>query len=196
MIGLAGIGITLAIFFATQTRAALELQLTSSVPLAAPTRSMSDRVQVLLDGEEVEQLWLSSFRLINTGNIDIGPGDFAKPIQLVTTRSSLRDVIPGDADPDDLSFKLSTKSESVVELDPMLLKPGEYLAFSLLSTSRLDDLSASSRIKGVDKITLKSSLESADTDGSSLLPALFSTAISALVAGVSIAAFGSSTFTG
>ena len=57
-IALGGIIVTVGLYRASQTQARLELQLLSNVEFAAPGGPFADRIQVLLDGQDVEKVWL------------------------------------------------------------------------------------------------------------------------------------------
>ncbi len=135
MIGLIGIGLTLLIYYGGgRPEASLELRTVSSLPLAAPTGALSERVRVLLDGTEVEQLWLSTYTLSNTGELDIGPGDYGSPIIFWSEEVEIEDVIPGETEPPGIEYRLSTSTSGSLWIEPVLLKRGEVMRFSVLST--------------------------------------------------------------
>ena len=81
--GIVGLPVTLfalySIFFSGSPTTTLELRTTSSLALAAPVGALSERIQIYFDDEEISQLWLATFNLVNTGTQDIGIGDFGGP---------------------------------------------------------------------------------------------------------------------
>ena len=186
LVGLAGIILAALFFLAGQTRVALELQLTSKVEFTAPGGPFSERTQLLLDGQEVDQVWISALRLTNTGNVDIRPVDFAEPVHFNTTVTQIKGVIPGESEPPGLPFKLSRIDENLFELDPLLIKNGESFAFSVISIGNMTDLFLSHRISGIDEIEMRSALESQSVATSSFTWITSLVAFSGLLTGASL----------
>jgi len=162
--GIVGLPVTLfalySIFFSGSPTTTLELRTTSSLALAAPVGALSERIQIYFDDEEISQLWLATFNLVNTGTQDIGIGDFGGPILFSSTSVEIVELISGDSEPPTLEPRYSNIDEDhSFTLAPLFLKADDIVTFSVLSSSKLERLDATARIKDLDQIDVRTSLE-------------------------------------
>ena len=117
---LGGLGVALYLLF---SEPALELQETSLITITAPKGRLSERIEVTLDGRPVTELWITVFKLVNSGDTDLSEEDFDGPIKFHTKEGIIAAVIPGEADPLDLKFQISNPEDNTFYLDaPLLLK--------------------------------------------------------------------------
>ena len=202
VIGLLGIGLAIGFFAidrsSTPTRA-LELILVSETQLAPLTSDLQDRITVHLDGQPVQSLWLTTVQLANKGNSDIGVNDFSAPLEFSTDGSVIEDIILAtEQGQSKISPKLSlTPPSTGFILEPLLLKHGEVITFSMLTQKQLLKISPPSRvpISDVDTIPVVNVSTVTDTQqNSTRLSVLFSllgvtSAIIATAAGASVVAW-------
>lgn len=167
-IGIAGLILTIYIgAFRGGSETKLELHNTSSIALAAPTGPLSARIRIFLDDEEVQQLWLATFRLVNTGDVDIGIADFGQPIKFTVGDGGFVELIPDATENDGPQPEFSAINSLSFSLNPLLLKTGEAIGFSVVSSAKLTDLTVSARAKGLDEIPVISTLGDGADDNSS-----------------------------
>lgn len=159
IVGLIGVGLTIAFFVLQRSESAapaLELRMTSSTKLEPPTNPLGGRLTVHLDGQPVEDLWLTTLRLANVGNSDIGQGDFSEPLKFSTGGVIIEEIIvPAGGGSANISAQISRTSEGMsIIIEPLLLKRRESVSFSALSKTVLDNIRAPQRvpIKDVERI--------------------------------------------
>jgi hypothetical protein len=159
VVGLLGITLTI-IFFAIQRSESvgpsLELRMTSSTKLAPPSNPLEGRLTVYFDGKPVVDLWLTTLRLANTGNSDIGEADFSEPLIFSTGTTSIEEIIvPTGEGQENLSPQVSrTPDATSFAIEPMLLKRGEAVHFSIISKTVLSDIGAPTRVPIKDVQTI------------------------------------------
>ena len=156
-IGLGGILLAVSLFLAGRPEASLELQNVSTIRVVSPTQ-FDDRVVVLLDGQEIEQLWVSRLRLVNSGDIDIGVSDFGaiddvgRVLLISTSGSDILGIASEGSEPPGIDFELSAYGARALTLSPVLLKSGETISFAAITAERPKGFSVSGRIKGIEEV--------------------------------------------
>lgn len=112
---------------------------------------ITERLQVLFDGNLVNQLNLVLLRFANSGNSPIDPSDFQNDIELTfgETAQILKAEVT-DKQPENIEIELSNDG-SKIGLKPTLLNQKDAFALMLL-VANYKKISVNGRIKGVKKV--------------------------------------------
>jgi hypothetical protein len=129
----------------------LSLQLTSNTNLVSPEANQSGKIEVQFEGLAVPELWLGSFRLVNDGDVPIRREDFDQPIRLVHREANILELRLGMNEPPNLSPYIYVGLNSI-EIQPLLLNPGDSVGFSLITTKSMASAVPSVRIAGIKEI--------------------------------------------
>ena len=155
------VAIALAIWFFVLERdnTSLAIVLRSTTALVSPGAKDSENITILYKNTQVDELRLTSFRLVNDGNVPIRKTDFDKPFQLHNGGGEILDVRRGDTDPSGLDFNIIRIEPNTIQVDPLLLNPGNYISFSIYTTTSIEQFAPSVRVAGFDQLDLVSDLE-------------------------------------
>lgn len=156
VIGIIALIITF-LFWKQRQRKALSYEILSNTPLLSIEEKIKGKLQIIFDGNSVENVHLIEVKLVNSGNEPIKPSDYERPINLTfgeDSRVLTSEVI--ETIPDNLKMELYTDEKSV-KLSPILLNGGDSFTLKMIvSQFKIgdDDIKVDGRIAGVKKITL------------------------------------------
>ena len=129
-----GIAASIAIGFVgyrvTAKDSELSIILRSSTPLVSPGAGESENIRILFGDREVDELWLTSFSLMNTGDIPIRKADYEEPVKLRLDGGDILARRPGETSPPDVKFEVIIVTSTVheVHVKPVLLNPGDSVS--------------------------------------------------------------------
>lgn len=182
------VALAVGIFLAQREHRNLDLLLMSSSQLVQPAATTSQRVDVLVDGVGVDQIWAGTFRFKNTGNAALLYSEFDRDTLFFLDVGQIIDATILADTSTALRPRLALKGPASFELNRELMNPGEYVAFSVLTTVPVEGLTPDGHVAGVAKIR-QLRAESGDGDDSNWLLVWLS-ALAGLFASIAVAAFG------
>ncbi|NET46640.1 hypothetical protein [Okeania sp. SIO2B3] len=122
-------------------------------------KKVSDLSVAFLDGREhkIQYIHLTVLRICNSGNIPVIPGDFIRPITFIfrETQSATEIVNTEIFNATELLRPIIKTTKNIVELEPLLLNPGDSFDISILSFSVTHDFNIDSRIVGVKNLKME-----------------------------------------
>jgi hypothetical protein len=112
-------------------------------------------LQVVVDGKTVKSPFVSVLQLSNTGSRPILTADFEGPIKIQASKpSEILKAQVDEAAPSSLVAKAEVTG-GVILLQPLLLNPGDRLAFTVVTANSRPEFVVSGRIAGVHEVLLK-----------------------------------------
>lgn len=134
--GLAAIVVSIVLYRRARQRKAVEYEVVANAPiLADPAATLSNlSIQVLVNGEEANDVRLLLVRILNTGNVSIHAGDYAQPLRIALRNAEARLLTAevGATTPADIPAKVTIVDEKCAELAPVLLNAGDMVEVALL----------------------------------------------------------------
>ena len=110
---------------------------------------------VLYEGRRLDDLWLIAVEVENSGNLPILPADYERPLKITfeggteVLRADLAGTTPAGID------MVPSVAGGEVELEPVLLNPGDSVSFSVLFAGRGRAPSLEGRVVGVGQVEEK-----------------------------------------
>lgn len=144
--------IPVILYWKTRQKKALSYTVSSS-PLLSVKDEIKKKVQILYDGKPVEQVHLTVFKIINSGNVPITPEDYKTPIALNFGKDS--EILTGSitkTEPENLEPTFHFKS-GIATVEPLLLNRKDFITINML-VKKYENISISGRIVGVKEIKL------------------------------------------
>jgi hypothetical protein len=109
----------------------LAFGIVSSRRLLTVADEVSSRVRVELDGREIKDLHLTVYGLKNSGRRAVPASDFDRPLSLYFAPEQVISAQVSSQAPRNLGAKLLV-TDSVVQLEPLLLNPGDHVLIQVL----------------------------------------------------------------
>ncbi|MBJ7575254.1 hypothetical protein [Luteimonas sp. MC1828] len=151
---LALVGLSITILFFIKQRRLKELSAGFLVKkhLISISESISDRVEMKLDGEHIENLKIYSFGIKNSGNVEIRKEDFEKPISLsIGDGAKIVEFSITKFNPRSLKPVASGDARTIL-VEPLLLNSGDYFVLDVLATGASSTLDIECRVAGVPNL--------------------------------------------
>lgn len=143
---------TLAHSWLSRQRKALSFETLSLTPLVTIHDDVDGRVQVMLDGEPVQDVQLALIKIINSGNVPIEASDYEHPVTFIVNEGAqILSVGMTEAFPKTIKTSINHNETSVI-IAPLLLNGGDFIKFKILAANFNGKISADARIKGVTDI--------------------------------------------
>ena len=158
-----GVIVAVVLFQLARDRTSLTLELTSTTPIVSPAIAEAQGISIVVVGvgslpPDTRELWVSGLRLANSGNQVIRSSDFESPIVVRLMDGAILDVRIGASDPTHLKPQIAMVGEQSIEIQSLLLNPGDAISFLVFSTRPLIAISVEARIAGVRELVLASSV--------------------------------------
>ena len=148
-----GILVTICIAYYENTSNELKVEWVSTDSLVSNTARASD-LQVLFEGEEVNNPKLVRFQVKNSGTEPISKSDFDTPLQLeFDSGVTLLKASVSASVPNFLPAKISITNHTL-ELKPLLLNSGDTLNISLILSGDIENVEVLGRIARVPTLEL------------------------------------------
>ena len=149
--GLVAIIVSIVLWWTQRRRKALSFDIISRTPLLSVEDKVKGKLQILFDGEPVQDVHLATVIIINSGNIPITSADYERPVNLsFGEEAQILTAEVTETNPDSLQASVDIEATRVV-LKPVLLNGGDSITLKLL-VSRLGGISVDGRIVGVKDI--------------------------------------------
>lgn len=151
-LALATVVVSILLFWMQHRRKALSYEIISRTPLLSVEGEVKGKLQILFDGEPVQDVYLVVARIINTGNLPIVSTDYEDPVnlsfgensQILTTDSS-------ETNPNSLRASTNIEKTKVV-LAPVLLNRGDSITIKMLISQFDGEIKIDGHIVGVKSI--------------------------------------------
>lgn len=172
LLGIAALALPAYLWQADLSAYALTVRLVSSSSLELPSDSKIHDLQIVVNGTKIEEPYIYSLALINTGSKPIPTGAFETPLLIRTLNDSrlVTAQITG-SDPADIPAKILI-DDNQLKILPFLSNPKDRIAITLVSSGPLS-LRTQARIAGVRDV----GFEDMSQNKSQPLVAFFSAAI-------------------
>jgi len=151
------VGVAVSVFVYRRQRQfkSITYRVVASNRLVSVEDAVSDSVQLVYDGDEVNDVHLLQIAILNQGNMPITRQDFEQPLSFdVGEGASILNHEIVECKPAGMGVKLATPADHKVTIDPLLLNAGDEFTFQLLLTGYDNEksLTHAGRIVGVDRI--------------------------------------------
>ncbi|WP_293127530.1 hypothetical protein [Okeania sp. SIO1I7] len=105
----------------------------------------------------MQHLHLTVLRVTNSGNIPVTPSDFIRPISFIfiEVQSATEIVNTEIFNATELLRPIIKTTKNIVELEPLLMNPGDSFDISILSFSVSHHFNIDSRIVGVKNLKME-----------------------------------------
>lgn len=153
------------IFLAERERPSLALEVRALTALVSPGLEQFDDLTISHIGDgglsaPIDELWLTSFRLINDGNTTIRKEDFETAIWVrLQDNQAVLGIRIGESNPEYLTPTVAHDphddgpiANCCVLILPLLLNPGDSISFSVISTGPMPNPQIESRIARIKEI--------------------------------------------
>ncbi len=132
----------------------IALRIISSTPLQI-AKSPIDGLKLMLDGNAIDDAYLSTLEIQNDGSKPVLAADFESPIQITSSNKIviLRAQI-AERKPESLPAQLEIKADSVF-LRPLLMNPGDSTVITIVSSGGAAKWTPLARIAGVNEIKVE-----------------------------------------
>ena len=153
IIGVAIITLIVAIIALRKNgKKAISMKIVYPIELLSFKEGITDKLKVTYDGNEVENVSVSTFQFINTGNLTIEKSDFEEPIKMnLDSNVRILNAEISDTNPQNLKLKM-TFSPSVVTLNPDFLNAKDSFTLKLITDKSFEKFYLDYRIIGVSEI--------------------------------------------
>jgi hypothetical protein len=152
IVGVIAIVVVIIFYFAAKTKKSLAYEVLSENPLISIDNEIKGKLQILLDGQPIENVHLLLIRITNDGKVPITANDYERPVALKFKESSnILSAELASAVPENLVIK-PTIHDKLVALDPVLLNSGDVFTVKVLVGEYSGPVEVDARIAGVKNI--------------------------------------------
>jgi hypothetical protein len=130
----------------------LSFRIINIIPLLNFRKEAKDKIKIFYEGQVVENVTVSLFQFVNTGNAEILESDFQLPISInfkKENRVLMAEVI--ESKPANLQLSITT-NDNVVSLKPDLLNAKDSFTVKILTAKFFNKVNLDYRIVGVPVI--------------------------------------------
>lgn len=145
--------VTIIIFLKQRRKKEISYEIASDMPLfLIGDEEEKGNLEIQYEGKDIEQAYVGTIQIFNSGNMPIEVDDFASPISVYSSKAGqILTAKIVDREPDDLDVSIDIKDGEVV-LNPTLFNRGDALTLRIICTEPCAEMVAKGRIKGVKKI--------------------------------------------
>jgi hypothetical protein len=149
IIGIVAIFITILLYLKTRKRKSLTYEVVSEYPLISVDDEIKGKLQILFNGEAIENVHLLSIKFINDGNIPISAGDYERPLTInFEGESNLLSAEFVKGNPVNLIASLKVQNK-IIELEPVLMNGSDFFLVKVLIGQYSGKFNIDTRIIGV-----------------------------------------------
>ncbi len=147
--------ISLYFFYLGQDKRSLSISLASEVPIIAGNTDIS-RLRITYGDATISSLTALQLVVKNDGNQPIHRSDFDAPLVFNFSGQLPEPPVVNEKSPKDLSPKLYLSHGNRLELQPLLLNPGDWFSFKsfIVNNPSDDPVSINGRLSGIKSIML------------------------------------------
>jgi len=142
------VGIIISIYIQRRPKR-LSYRILQAMSVVTVKEKLSDKLQVLYDGEPVQDVTLVTLRIVNSGKKIIDIEDFLKSIRIVPlpgTSILAANLINTNPEGIDVEY---TVDEFGITIEPLVLNPKDSIDFKLVMNHYNDEIEIHTRIKEV-----------------------------------------------
>lgn len=147
-----GIIISIILYWIQRPKSSLSWKIISNAPLVKISSEIRGNLQVLFEGNLVENIQLIIVRIINTGNVSIKSGDYEHPINFTFDENAQilsAEII--ETIPNNIEVSVNIE-ENRVFMSPTLLNKGDSVTIKTLVNQFENHILVDGRIVGVKDI--------------------------------------------
>lgn len=134
----------------------LSLRIFSSVAIQSTAPSI-EGIQIFIEGQKIENPFLTTLELLNDGDKPISAADFESPITLIEDQAiKIVRVQTAELKPAGLPVAI-TSSSSALRIAPLLLNPGDSIKLVVITSGGGPKFQPIARIAGISQISVKKS---------------------------------------
>lgn len=144
--------LTIIIYVLTRKKKALSYEVLSEYPLISIDDEIKGKLQLLYDGNPVENVHLLLVKFINSGNIPITTSDFERPLTVhLKGASKVLSAEPIKPSPDNLTVSLNVEDQ-IITVQPVLMNGGDFFTAKVLIGQYSGSFNVDARVVGVKSI--------------------------------------------
>ena len=130
-----------------RNRKDIRFVLISNTSLVSIRREAQERIQVLFDGNKIEDARLAVVRIFNQGRVPVNPNDFTEPLTIdAGPNSTLVTADVTDLVPPNLRVSAYV-DDNKVKIDPVLLNEGDSFTVNVIGSNISDGVNLDSLVR-------------------------------------------------
>ena len=144
--------VSIYLFILQRRKKTLAYEILSETELLTMKEGFEGKVQILFEGQNVENVHLLVLKVINNGNIPIASSDFENALTFIFGKDGnilSAEII--DTSPKTLKPTFTANQNKLI-LNPTLLNSGDIITFKLLLTQYDGEIEVDTRIIGVSEV--------------------------------------------
>ncbi|USW95853.1 hypothetical protein NHF39_03835 [Pseudomonas proteolytica] len=134
-----------------QDSRSMSVRLLATATLQPLIISNHQDLQVLLDGQKLDDPYLSLFELTNDGNKPVTSADFDSPIELLSGQAAIRSAQINGSLPPDITTKISV-ADGKATIAPFLSNPSDSIFFTVITAGGEPAFDVRARISGIKHV--------------------------------------------
>lgn len=152
ILGFIAIVVTIVIFIVQRAQKKLSYEVVSRETIVSAKDGFSEKIQILYEGQPVNEVDLLILKFVNSGNVPITSNDFEKALSIEF--SGQVDVLTAEVTetlPSNLKTEISFE-EDIISVAPLLLNSGDTFTIKILLNEFDNVIKVNGRIIGVKAI--------------------------------------------
>jgi len=130
---------------------ALSLRLTSSIALQPTIEHSVQDIQIVLDGVNIEEPYLSTLELSNDGSQPIYSKDFDGNLEIYVDQGGIVRVNVESTQPNGIPIVLKSENKTI-KIKPLLLNPQDTISIMVISSGGAPIFKPMARIAGISEV--------------------------------------------
>lgn len=153
ILGFIGVVLAIIFYYSSRQKKSLYYEVLSEYPLISIDDEIKGKLQIILDGNPVENVQLLLIKFLNDGKVPIMAADYARPISLKFKDTS--DILSAEyveSMPQNLFTSSPEIKEKVVSIDPILMNSGDFFKIKVLVGQYSGTFDVDTRIAGIKQL--------------------------------------------
>ncbi|MBD1920267.1 hypothetical protein H6F77_03940 [Microcoleus sp. FACHB-831] len=143
--------ISLYIYRRQKPKKEITCRVVSLVPLFNVTDNFQGKLQVFYESKPIQNVFIMTVRVYNSGNTSIQSSDYDKPLSLNIGTDHVLSAEVIETNPDNITASVTFNSSSI-QISPVLLNPNDALLIKAVIEQYHQKFSASARIVGMRQL--------------------------------------------
>jgi hypothetical protein len=145
--------ISIFIYRRQQPRKEITCRLVSVTPLFNIKENFQGKLQVLFDSKPIENVYIITIRVYNSGNTSVTSSDYEQPINVVIGTDEILSSEVLETTPHGIPASVKF-SANEIQISPTLLNPNDALVINAVVNQYYERVNVSARIVGIRKLEL------------------------------------------
>ena len=145
--------ISIFIYRRQQPKKEITCRLVSVTPLFNVKENFQGKLKVLFDNKPIENVYIITIRVYNSGNTPVISSDYEKPVNIIIGTDEILSSEVLETTPHGIPASVKF-SGNEIQVSPALLNPNDALLINAIVSQYYDKVNVSARIVGIRKLQL------------------------------------------